>query len=318
MQKKYKHVFWFIVKIAVAILAFWYIYLKVKDFSFSEFAFPIITFNSYFLLSIVILLMPVNWFIETFKWNFLINKLEKITFLNAFKAVLSGIPFALISPNRIGELAGRVFILKNKNRGKAVFSTAVGSLSQMLITVTIGIFSGILLLFFYPDQIHIIDSEQLFYLKIVSLSFAVFGILLLFNLKYLVILLKNIKINIKFLKYIEILSEYTSRELFRVLLLSFLRYLIFSLQFVLLLFFFKTGISTYEAFLGIALTYLLSSLVPVLSVLEIGVRGTAAIIFLGIFSDNIPGILSSVAVLWFINLAIPAVAGTVIFYRTKI
>lgn len=262
--------------------------------------------------------MPVNWFIETFKWKFLISKLEKITFLIAFKAVLSGISFALISPNRIGELAGRIFILKNENRGKAVFSAGVGSLSQMLITVTVGIFSGILFLFFYPDQINTINSEQLFYLKIVSLSFAVFGILLLFNLKYLLIFLKKIKINIKFLKYIEILSEYNSKELLWVLFLSFLRYLIFSLQFVLLLYFFKTGISFYEGFLGIALTYLLSSLIPVLSILEIGVRGTAAIIFLGIFSDNIPCILSSVAVLWFINLAIPAIAGTVIFYRTKI
>jgi len=262
--------------------------------------------------------MPVNWFIETVKWKFLIRKLENLTFLEAFKAVLSGISFALISPNRIGELAGRVFILKKENRGKAVFVTAIGSLSQMLITVIVGLFSGIIVLFFYPELTKVLNSDQLFYLKIVTLSSAVSGLLILFNLRYLVFFFKRINLNLKFIKYIEVLSEYSVNEILKVLLLSFLRYIIFSLQFVLLLYFFDTELLFFEAFAGIALTYLLSSLVPVLSIFEISVRGTAAIIFLGMFSQNIPGILSAAAVLWLINLALPGVAGSIVFYRTKL
>jgi len=318
LQNKYKHIFWLVFKIVVAMFAFWFIYLKVKEFSFSDFVFPGFNFHSYFIFSIAVLLMPLNWLLETVKWKYLIRRLERITLLNAFKAVLSGISFAVISPNRIGELAGRVFILKNKNRGRAIFATAVGSLSQLMITLFIGLFSGVVVLFYYPAQLQIIDSEQLFYLKIVSFSVVVFGFLFLFNLKYLVIFIKKLKINIKFIEYIEVLSEYSKDELFKVLLLSLLRYLIFSLQFVLLLYFFNTGIPIHEAFIGIGLTYLVSSLVPVLSILEIGVRGTAAILFLGMFSENIPGILSATAVLWFINLAIPSVAGAFVFYRTKI
>ncbi len=270
------------------------------------------------MFAVAILLMPVNWFIETVKWRFLIQKIEKTSFVKAFKAVLSGISFALISPNRIGELAGRVFILKKENRGKAVFITAVGSLSQMLITLIVGIFFGLFALFFFSEKLQVISSEQLFYLKIVSLASVVFGLLFLFNLKYSVVFLKKIRVKNKFIKYIEIVSEYSTTELLKVLLFSFLRYLIFSFQFILLLYFFDVKIPVTEAFTGIALTYLLSSLVPVLSILEIGIRGTAAILFLGMFSENIPGILSAVAVLWFINLAVPAIIGTVIFYRTKI
>ncbi len=318
MQNKSKHIFWFVVKIAVAVFAFWFIYLKVKDFSFSDFVLPSVNFYSYFIFSIAVLLMPLNWLIETVKWKYLIRRIEKITILKAFKAVLSGVSFAVISPNRIGELAGRVFILKNENRGKAVFSTAVGSLSQLFITLFIGLLSGLIVIFFYPVHLQIMTSEQLFYLKIVSLASSLFALLLLFNLKYFVSFAKRLKINTKFIDYIEVLSEYSKLELFKVLILSLVRYLIFSLQFILLLSFFDTGISIREAFIGIGLTYLLSSLIPVLSILEVGVRGTAAILFLGMFSENIPGILSATAVLWLINIAIPSVAGAIIFYRTKI
>ncbi len=318
LQKKYKHIFRLIFKITLAVLAFWYIYLKIKDFSFSDFAFPPFNLYSYFLFGIVILLMPVNWFTETVKWKFLIRKFENITFVNAFKAVISGTSFALISPNRIGELPGRVFILKKENRGKAVFSTAIGSLSQMLVTVVVGLFFGIAVLFFNPEYFEVLNSEQLFYLKIVSVSSVFFGFLLLFNLKYFVLLTGKLKINSKIFRYIEVLSEYTVKDLLLILGLSFLRYLIFSFQFVLLLHFFDVELSIYEAYTGIALTYLLSSLIPVLSIAEIGVRGSAAILFFGLFSDNIPGILSATTILWLINLAIPAVFGTIIFYKTKI
>ncbi len=318
MQNKYKNSFWLIIKFAVAAFSFWFIYLKIKSFSVSDFAFPAFNLRSCILFFSVLILMPVNWIIETVKWKFLIHKLENITFIKALKAVLSGISFALISPNRIGELAGRVFVLKNENRGKAVFATATGSLSQMLITVIVGLFLGAGALFFNPKFLQALNSEQLFYLKIVTLASALFGFLVIFNLKYLIIILKKLNLKIKFIKYIEILSEYTNSEIFKVLILSFIRYLIFSFQFLLLLYFFDVKITVYNAFTGIALTYLLSSLIPVLSIFEIGVRGTAAILFLGMFSQNTPGILSAVAVLWFINLALPAVAGAIIFYRTKI
>lgn len=262
--------------------------------------------------------MPINWFIESVKWKFLIRRLEIVSIKNSFKGVLSGIAFAIISPARIGELAGRVFVLKPENRGKAVFSTIVGSLSQMLITLIIGFVSGIFFIFFYSGKLTDFNTDQLFYLKLVSVVSLIFGFLFLFNLKHIVQLLKKLKFNIKFLKYIDVLSEYRPAEIFKVLFFCNLRYLVFVLQFLLLLKYFNVEILWYDALIGIALTYLFSSLIPVLSVFEIGVRGMAAIIFLGIFSNNIPGILSAVTVLWFVNLALPACVGAIIFYRTKI
>jgi len=188
----------------------------------------------------------------------------------------------------------------------------------MLVTLIIGIIFGFFFIFNYSTKLLEINPEQLLYLKIVSLASLIFGLLFFFNLKHFIFLLKKMKINIKFLKYIEILSEYSVKELINILLFSLLRYSVFTFQFILLLYFFNVKIILQEAITSIALTWLLSSLVPVLTILEIGVRGTAAILFLGMFSQNIPEILAAVALLWLINLALPAIFGTFIFYKTKI
>ncbi len=262
--------------------------------------------------------MPINWLTESYKWKFLLKKFEIINLKLAFRAVLSGISFALISPNRIGELVGRVFVLKNENREKAVFITAAGSLSQMMITVVLGSVAGIILLYLYPEKLIGINSQNLFFVKIISISVIVFGFLLLFNLRYLVPVAEKLKVNVKFIQYIKPLTVYSSKDIIIVLCLSLLRYAVFSVQFVFLLYVFKTEITVAEAFIGIALTYFISSLIPVLTFLEIGIRGMAAVFFLGMFSPDIPGILSATAVLWIINLAVPGMFGTYFFVRTKI
>ncbi len=318
MLRKNKKILILLFKIAIVFLAFWYIWLKIKVFSLSDFTFPAFNLYSYLQIFTVLLLIPVNWLTESYKWKFLLKKIEVIKLKIAFKAVLSGISFALISPNRIGEIAGRVFVLKKQNRGKAIFATAVGSLSQMMITLVFGLISGIILLFVYPEKLQIVNTQNLFYFKILSISVVIFGFLFLFNLKYVVLLAEKLRINLKFIQYLKPLSEYSFKEVCFVLALSFLRYVIFSLQFVLLLFFFNTRIEFFDALIGISLTYFISSLIPVLTFLEIGIRGMAAVFFLGMFSADIPGIISAVTILWLLNLAIPGIIGSFLFFKTKV
>src|ERR1044071_1101258 len=67
-------------------------------------------------LVLVILLMILNWAIEAFKWKLTIEKVQEISFLTAFKAVLSGLSFSVTTPNRIGEYLGRVLYMKEGKR----------------------------------------------------------------------------------------------------------------------------------------------------------------------------------------------------------
>ena len=90
-------------------------------------------------LILAILLMPVNWIFETLKWRVLIRKIEKLSFQKSINAILAGVTLSLFTPNRIGEYGGRVLFVKPENNWKAVIATLVGSFSQLLVILSMGI-----------------------------------------------------------------------------------------------------------------------------------------------------------------------------------
>jgi hypothetical protein len=63
--------------------------------------------------------------------------------------------------------------------------------------------------------------------------------------------------------------------------------------------------------------YLAMAVIPTFALTEIGVRGSTAIFFIGLFSTNISGILSASIFLWIINLAVPAIIGSFLFSKSK-
>jgi hypothetical protein len=70
--------------------------------------------------------------------------------------------------------------------------------------------------------------------------------------------------------------------------------------------------------MSISLTYLVLFATPFLTMAEIGARGSASLLCIGLFSNNIAGILLAGFTLWLINLVIPALVGAVlILYRRK-
>src|SRR5512137_3060990 len=42
-------------------------------------------------MGLILFMMVVNWALETSKWQYLIGKVERVGFLNAFEAVLAGV-----------------------------------------------------------------------------------------------------------------------------------------------------------------------------------------------------------------------------------
>ncbi len=93
-------------------------------------------------LAAVLVLMLVNWIIETFKWKLAVQKIQEVGFFTAFKAVLSGVSFSVTTPNRVGEYLGRVLYMNEGNRLKAISLTITGSISQLIVTLLMGL-SGI-------------------------------------------------------------------------------------------------------------------------------------------------------------------------------
>ena len=113
--------------------------------------------------------MIVNWSIEAKKWQYSVASIHRLPFMQAFKAVLSGVSFSVTMPNRIGEYFGRIAYMPEGNRLKTISATLVGSISQLYVTVVCGTIGFIFL------------KKQLIEHYIVSEIFYRFGVTVFFN-----------------------------------------------------------------------------------------------------------------------------------------
>jgi len=271
------------------------------------------SFIWYFLLAVI--LMPMNWWLETVKWRFLIRKIGKLSYYESLKAVLVGITFSSFTPNRIGDYFGRTFMLKNADRGKGFLITIVGSIAQTIITIIAGSIS----IFFLRD-ILLSNNDSitfLFFMYLILFIICISLLLFYFKISLLHLLLKWIRVFKRLTVYFEILTEYTFSELLKVLMYSFLRYWVFSIQFYLLLLMFNVTIPFFEGLAMIAVIYFITTIVPSIAVTEIGVKSAAAIYFIELYFihnnmiiDNLAiNLVAATFLLWILNLVIPALAG---------
>jgi len=252
--------------------------------------------------------MFFNWLTESIKWKILIKNIEKLSIKKSFQSVFAGLSFAIITPNRIGEFIGRPILLKKENRVAGGLSTFVGSLSQTIITVCLGLFA--LVLYFHNSSNKFLSYTQYYGLVFFSIFIFIIISILFFKPKFWIYLSFKITFFKKNSEKFAFLNNYSSFLLLKVLILSLSRYIIFFIQFYLLLIFFGIDISIQNAFIGIALNYLFLFAIPSFALVEIGIRVSFAVFFIGIYSTNNFAILMASISLWIINLAIPAIIGS--------
>ena len=93
---------------------------------------------------LLILLMPLNWLLEAFKWKVALQGIQPISIWTAFRATLSGVSFSVLLPNRVGEYLGRVLYLPTDKRATAVAVTMVASMSQLIWTIFYHLFVSVI------------------------------------------------------------------------------------------------------------------------------------------------------------------------------
>jgi MFS family permease len=279
------------------------------------------------LLAIVVIMMFVNWGLESQKWRFMIGKIEHISFFRALQAVFTGSSISFFTPNRTGEYFGRVFILDRASRVEGILITILGSMCQLLVTVLTGTLS---LLVFLPQFMNgdSFFTEYLFY-GFVFLIVALDALLLflLLNARFLAVLREKLfrsKLK-KFRRHLAVYADFRVRDMAYVILLSFLRYIIFTGQFLLLLKLFSVPVPLFDAVIIISLVFFILTIIPTMTVTELGIRDSASVYLFGLYFTHtgittnsvMIGVLSAATILWIINLAVPAVIGTIFVFRLK-
>ena len=280
-----------------------------------------------FILYGVGILMVINWGLESQKWRFMIRKIERVSFFRSMQAVFAGVSISFFTPNRTGEYIGRAFILDKASHVEGILITILGSMSQLLITILTGTLA---MLVFVPEFMggNPFFSGYIYYGLVFLI--VIIDLLLLFlvvNIQFLAVLREKLfrsKFK-KFRRHLAVFSEFRSRDMAYVLGLSFLRYIVFTVQFLLLLRLFSVPVPLFESVIIISLIFFVLSIIPTVTLTELGVRDSAAVYFFGIYfthaggmTDSILiGILSAASLLWVINLAVPAVIGTLFVYRLR-
>ena len=315
--KKYLSI---LIKIVIVFFSFYFIYNElvhhndVGRISLDSLLDTII--NNYSLIFIVVLMMFINWMLESLKWKFMIRKIEAISFFTSFRAIFSGITVSSFTPNRIGEYGGRVFCLEKSDRIQAVFITILCSMAQLLTTIIFGSFAFFILHEqFLEDQYFIIEISRFSLLVLFVLN--ILFVLAYFNVAFLINFLWKFSFFNFLRQYINVISLFNFKDLLVTFLYSVFRYLVFSIQFLILLHVFNVDISLYNAILSIMLVFFFITLTPTITIAEIGVRGSMALLVFLKFSPNVIGILSSTFLLWIINLIIPAIIGSFFIFSLK-
>lgn len=276
--------------------------------------------KQWLLLSCVILLMFINWGLEALKWQYLMSTIQKISFAKAYKAIFAGQAFAFNTVNNVGEYLGRMMFLDDGNRLRSVSLTIVGSISQLIVTFVMGIIGLLYMRFFLLDATHHVGLS-IFWLQGLMVMLSICTIILLlfyYALSWVTKVAEKIPFVANYVYFIQKIEELHKKQLTRILLFSFIRYVVFIVQYLLLLNVFQVNGNIFSLAWMVCVKFLVLAVIPSIAMAELGLRGEIGIQLFGLLSVNIIGIIFTTVGIWFINRVIPAVAGGILILGIRI
>ncbi|MCG8389656.1 MAG: hypothetical protein MJA30_29150 [Cytophagales bacterium] len=298
-----------LIKLGVFIGTVLFIYLKLRDnraslqeaWDLAGQAFA----SGYLIILFTMALMPFNWSLEALKWQCLSSGVVKLSFRQALKGVLSGLALGFVTPHGLGDYLGRIGMVGLERRTRLLGGIFTGRACQMLVTAMFGLI-GVSVLF--PAQTVLLTVGALFA-----------SITLFFALRRL---LKGRWLEGRGLKtlvsYVKIIAEFDLVMLVKVFTYSLLRYLVFSLQFFLILDLLLPKLEPAIKFSGITWIFLAKSVLPTFNFLsDLGVREMSAIYFFEQFQVAVEPVIIASLLLWLVNILTPTLLSLPLIFQLK-
>lgn len=267
-------------------------------------------------LTLAVLLMPINWMLETAKWRTLLMHNWPASWWTTFKAVLAGISVSLATPNRIGEYGGRALLAPANQTVNVIFTSIVGSFCQWLVFLGCGWPALCLTLGDYYEW-----SEGVIWSIGSSLPLVLLILLLL--LKHETLrrsIINDIKRN-RWLRWlrrkIKGREPIAFKQFLRALFLGLLRFWVYSFQFLLLLWFFGFPLGFGQGVQGVFSIYLIQAGIPLPPGFSVITRSELALLVWGNIDFDPLAVVSATFSLYLINLLLPAVLGAVLIVRKE-
>lgn len=317
----YNNIIKVLAKISILLCLLYILYLQVfqnQTLSFSVFVEQLQApknISPWYVLISFLILMPLNWLLELSKWFPKMRKIQpEFSFFSGLGALMAGFAVAMFTPNRVGESTGRAIMVAPENRGYAIFLGCYGALAQWLVLIGGG---GMAFLFLEKYCLTCLDT---WIIAAIEITILLILAVLLYTYKYLEKVL-NFCLKFKCLdKYLlpiknQLQTEEISNTWLKYLLLmAFLRYVVYFSQYVLVLYFWGLSLSPMQMCVGIGIIYFLQTGVPLPASLGLIARGNIAVFVFSWFmlEGNSLLILSATFSLWLLNLLLPALIGSMV------
>ncbi len=270
------------------------------------------TVSRYSWLVVVFLLLPINWLIESLKWKLMTVHVQTISLKTSVKSVLAGITTGFFTPNRVGDLVGRVMYLDTENRKSGVTLSLLSSLTQNMVMTLCGLPACIL--FFATTKTN--NSATIYYPLYVLICLILIG-LIYFFLPQISSLFNKSRFSDRIKEFTDCLSNYSPKELLQIISVALFRYMVFCVQFYFMLKFFGIELSVLQALIAIPTSYLFVTFTPSFAFSDAAVRSSIAVLVIGVFSPKVIGIALAGMCIWLINFVMPMLVGSVLIVRKR-
>ena len=262
-------------------------------------------------LCICIALMFINTSLEGVKWYLLTNSVEQISYRRAFSSYLAGVAFSIITPNRIGEYPGRILYLGRKHTFRYINVSILGIIAQLWTVYIFGMAGLIYYNINFPAPIAKIALGLCILANILAALFY-------WRFESLLPVLEKARWLRRFAVYGKLLNRITTGKEIMVLVISIVRFTIFTAQYLILLKWMNVTVPPATGFLMAALFFWVMAVIPSIALTELGVRGEVSLFLFQHFSSNTVGVLAATMGIWMLNLIVPSIFGSILIMRMRL
>lgn len=313
MQANVKKKLFFFFKLLIGVISFWIIYSRLSHIPNlkEQFLQWIKEPEMYFMLLLVFILMPINWGIESLKWKLATQQIESITYLTSVKAVLTGICIGNIAPGRAMEFLARIYYFKAHHRPSVTILHFINGMFQMLITVSVGLMAIV-----YKLNNGSQSTGAVYLALIIGICMVLFFCWAILNVSF-------IQRKLQFIKWFKNIDttqhlQFTKSLILQLISLSIIRYAVFTTQFYLIYHALTPQSIPFEVFMSVAAYFTITSIIPMVSVIEPAIRAAIAILVFNSVYDNEATVVLSSTLVWIINVVVPSAIGYAIILKEKI
>ena len=267
-------------------------------------AFPLVT---------LFFLVPLNWALESLKWQFLARRAIPLTYTEAFRSTLTGLAVGVAFPAQLGDTVGRITSLRSKRRLRTLGAALVSNGIQFYVSIL-----GGAVCWFWRGESLGFSQEITWVISGLLLFILAGGLVLEIFRQRLLDWRSNRSWAQKMKKNLMVIQRYSYRELITALSIGLARYLVFVTQYALALSLFDLPISLLNILSGVGLIYLVKTILPAINAIgDLGIRQFTALYIFAPYHLASEKIIAATFLIWLINILVPLLVGVYFIWKFK-